>query len=114
MMNVYGVIKRADALYDRIPTREITSKTAAMYRATFVRMWNSGHLNPWQPGIAGNTCYRRCAIFYFGARELLMGATIQCVSAADCGDLATAQRWARKLLRAIERIEPILTLEKRA
>jgi hypothetical protein len=111
MIDIDDLIRKANGLIDLIPLREVSDGTAAAYRKTFLRMWNSGRLDPLQDGIALDTYYHRRAALHFGSRLFLTGARDQCLAAAANGDHATAERWARKLRRAIERLEPILLLE---
>jgi len=111
MIDIDDLIRKANGLIDLIPLREVSDGTAAAYRKTLLRMLNSGRLDPLQDGMALDTYYHRRAALHFGARLFLTGARDQCLAAAANGDHATAERWARKLRRAIERLEPILLLE---
>src|SRR6202051_4993923 len=111
MIDIEDLVLKANKLLERIPAREVSGATAQAYRATFQRMWNSKELDPLQDKIALDTYYHRRAALHFGARLVLTAARDQCLAAAARGQNAMAQRWARKLLEAVECLKPILTLE---
>jgi hypothetical protein len=111
MTDIDDVLKRAEALYDLIPARRISSETAKDYRAEFQRMWNSNCLDPLQDDISLDTYYHRRGSLYFGARSLLLGSTIEYFAAVRGGDEVAARRCISRLRQGVERLEPILLLE---
>lgn len=110
-MDIDDVLKRAEALCELIPERQVGTETAQTYRSEFVRMWNSNRLDPLQEDIALDTYYHRRASLYFGARELLLGAGSEYFAAVRRGDEVAARRWIFRLRQGGERLEPILLLE---
>ncbi len=111
MIDIEDVVLKADRLLELIPRREVSDATARAYRETFLRMWNSKRLDPLQDGIALDTYYHRRAALHHGARLFLTAARLECLAAAARGDDVMAQHWARKLLKAVELLEPMLLLE---
>jgi hypothetical protein len=110
-MDIDDVLKRAEALCELIPERQVGTETGQTYRNEFVRMWNSNCLDPLQEDIALDTYYHRRASLYFGARELLLGVGNEYFAAVRGGDEVAARRWISQLRQGVERLEPILLLE---
>src|ERR1700743_3851779 len=54
-------ILRGQQCCARVPERSVSEETAKAYKATFVRMWGSGSLDPYSSGIAFATHYHRRA-----------------------------------------------------
>jgi hypothetical protein len=110
-MRVSEIVKRARACCALIPERVVTEKTLESYQQEFRRMWNSKSLDPLKEGLALDTYYYRRAALHTGGKLVLEGLIEQYLAAEGRQDVAAQQDWARKLLRAVERIEPAFKLE---
>lgn len=109
-MRVLEIIERARACCALIPERIVSEKTRESYQKEFTRMWNSKNLDPLKADQALDTYYHRRAALHTGGKRVLEGLIEQCLAAGE-QDVAAVQDWARKLLRAVERIEPAFALE---
>ena len=110
-MDDEDVLKRAEALCQLLPARQVSDETAQAYRSQFLRMWNSKRLDPLQNGVSLDTYYHRRASLYFGARELLLVAGMEYLSAVEHGNQGAGRRWIFQLRQAVECLEPVLFLE---
>jgi hypothetical protein len=110
-MHMAELIERARACCALVPTRTVSERTRESYKKEFTRMWQSGNLDPLRAGIALDTYYHRRAALHAGGKFVLDGLMEQLLAARARQDDAMVQDWARKLLRAVERIEPAFALE---
>jgi hypothetical protein len=109
-MHVLEIIERARACSALVPDRVVSEQTRESYQKEFTRMWQSGNLDPLKEGVALDTYYHRRAALHTGGKLVLEGLIEQCLAARE-QDAAMVQDWGRKLLRAVERIEPAFALE---
>ena len=111
-MDVREIVRRAHAVVARLPARTVSQGTLRSYKKAFIRMSRQPiPLDPLTRGIALDTYYHRRASLHLVARMILWQLLTQTMNAVERQDLGTAWRWAKKLERALERIEPALALE---
>jgi hypothetical protein len=110
-MHVAEIIERARACSLLVPDRAVSEQTRESYQKEFTRMWQSRNLDPLKEGIALDTYYLRRAALHYGGKLVLEGLIDQCLAARERQDTAMVRDWARKLLRAVERIKPAFVLE---
>lgn len=111
-MDVHGIVHRAHGIVAKLPARAVSESTLRSYKKDFLRMWRQPTpLDPLAAGIAIDTYYHRRASLHTVARMVLVQLFTQTMNAVERADFRTAWRWAQKLERALERIEPALALE---
>jgi hypothetical protein len=81
------------------------------YKATFLRMWESGSLNPLSPGIAFDTYYYRRAALHYGGVAVIRKLTQRVRAAVELQDDAAVTDLTEKLQTLVERIEGAFKLE---
>jgi hypothetical protein len=74
-------------------------------------MWREPELNALRPGIALDTFHRRRAALHTVSRLMITRLIAKCLAADERRDVASVQRWARLLVRVLDRIEPALALD---
>lgn len=107
-MKVLEILERAKACCAKLPVRQIGAATEKSYRQTFARLWREPALDALKTGISLDTYYCRRAALHWGSKLMLESITAKCWAAAERNDIPAVQRWARVLVRALDRIEPAL------
>lgn len=110
-MDVMNLIARASALCRQVEGRTVTDRTLETYLSDFRQMWKAGDLDPLKPGIALDTYYHRRAALHFVGSLMLANAARACLAAIDRRDAADVKSSARKLRKAVERLEPAFACE---
>ena len=110
-MDVMNLIARASALCTQVKGRTVSDQTLESYKSDFRRMWEAGDLDPLKPGIALDTYYHRRAALHFVGSLMLENAARACLTAIDRRDAAEVKSSARKLSKAVERLEPAFARE---
>lgn len=110
-MKVEEIVARARALYDQMPVRKVSSKTAEKYRREFARIWNIAKLDLLAGDVAMDTYYVRRAALHFVGREVLAELILKIDEAHARRDCESERDWASKLLFAVSRLEAALELD---
>jgi hypothetical protein len=107
-MKILDILQRAATVIEKLPDRTVGANSDKNYRKTFTRMWREPTLDALVPGIAVDTYYVRRAALHRVSRLLLKRLTAECWAAGDRKDFAAVQRWAKILVRVLDRVEPAL------
>lgn len=110
-MKVDEIVAQARALYDQMPVRKVSSKTAEKYREEFARLWNVAKLDLLADAPAMDTYYVRRAALHLVGREVLAELILKIDQAQLRRDNEAERNWASKLRSAVSRLETALKMD---
>lgn len=105
------IIARGERCCARVPDRSQNEQTVKGYKATFLRMWKSGSLDPLSPGIAFDTYYHRRAALHYGGVAVIRKLTQRVCAAVELQNDAAVTDLTEKLQTLVEIIEGAFKLD---
>ena len=105
------VILRGQACCARVPERIVSKKTAKDYKATLVRMWDTGSLHPYSVGIAFNTYYHKRAALHYAAPIAIRKLIKRALAAVERQDGFVQADLTHKLQQLVTKVEIAFDLD---
>jgi hypothetical protein len=104
-------ILRGQECCARVPERVVREKTAKDYQAAFLRMWESGSLDPYSAGIAFDTYYHKRAALHYAAPIAIRKLVKRALAAVERQDGFVQADLTHKLQQLVTRVEIAFDLD---